>query len=173
MLLERGVSVAASVAYWASSTKLAVGLIANGAFPEADRTIRIGAGNGPEQISQILEALAAVQNFTTGELATELENPRHPLPIGSTVVVVAAVMPPALSLTLNKLRKKGHLVNVLRTSLPDWDPQGFETLENIPLIEVADRMDILMSGGAEIITQASPIDDLSGQTVHISESNEE
>ena len=173
VLLERGVSVAASVAYWASSTKLAVGLIANGAFPEADRTIRIGAGNGPEQISQILEALAAVQNFTTGELATELENPRHPLPIGSTVVVVAAVMPPALSLTLNKLRKKGHLVNVLRTSLPDWDPEGFETLENIPLIEVADRMDILMSGGAEIINQASPIDDLSGQTVHISESNEE
>ena len=173
VLLERGVSVAASVAYWASSTKLAVGLIANGAFPEADRTIRIGAGNGPEQISQILEALAAVQNFTTGELATELENPRHPLPIGSTVVVVAAVMPPALSLTLNKLRKKGHLVNVLRTSLPDWDPEGFETLENIPLIEVADRMDILMSGEAEIINQASETDDLNGQTVHASESNEE
>ena len=88
------------------------------------------------------------------------------------MVVVAAVMPPALSLTLNKLRKKGHLVNVLRTSLPDWDPEGFETLENIPLIEVADRMDILMSGEAEIINQASETDDLNGQTVHASESNE-
>ena len=63
-------------------------------------------------------------------------------------------------------------MNVLRTSLPDWDPQGFETLENIPLIEVADRMDILMSGEAEIINQAPETDDLNGQTVHASESNE-
>jgi len=51
-------------------------------------------------------------------------------------------------------------------------PEGFETLENIPLIEVADRMDILMSGEAEIINQASETDDLNGQTVHASESNE-
>ena len=41
VLLERGVSVAASLARWAFESGSAVGLLANGSFPDADRTIRI------------------------------------------------------------------------------------------------------------------------------------
>tara|TARA_B110000196_G_scaffold97874_1_gene85036 strand:- start:4552 stop:5724 length:1173 start_codon:yes stop_codon:yes gene_type:complete len=143
VLLERGISLAASIAYWASKNKLAVGLVANGALPNADQTIRIGAGNKPEQLTQILEALAAVTIFTTGPLSEELDQLKHPLPIGSTIVTIAAQMPAELAYTLNKLRNSGHSVNVLRTSDEDWDPLGFNSLERIQIHEMASRMDEL------------------------------
>jgi hypothetical protein len=143
VLLERAISLAASIAYWASKNKLAVGLVANGALPNADQTIRIGAGNKPEQLTQILEALAAVTIFTTGPLSEELDQLKHPLPIGSTIVTIAAQMPPELSYTLNKLRNSGHPVNVLRTSDEDWDPLGFKALERIRIHEMAGQMDEL------------------------------
>jgi len=145
VLLERGISLAASIAYWASKNKLAVGLVANGALPNADQTIRIGAGNKPEQLTQILEALAAVTIFTTGPLSEELDQLKHPLPIGSTIVTIAAQMPAELAYTLNKLRNSGHSVNVLRTSDEDWDPLGFNSLERIQIHEMASRMDELNS----------------------------
>ena len=155
VLLERAISLAASIAYWASKNKLAVGLVANGALPNADQTIRIGAGNKPEQLIQILEALAAVTIFTTGPLSDELDQLKHPLPIGSTIVTIAAQMPPELSFTLNQLRNSGHTVNVLRTSDEDWDPLGFNDLERIQIHEMADRMDELNFIDQEISNQYS------------------
>ena len=136
VLLERGVAVAASIARWAADGGLALGLVANGSFADADRTIRIGAGRGPDRLSRVLEALAMITAFTTSNMAGDLEDPSYPLPAGATVVVVAAVMPEDLAATLLRLRDRGHFVAVVQTSAAIWD----RSLHPIPVVSVAAAM---------------------------------
>lgn len=130
VLLERGVSVAASVARWAAEANLAVGLIANGSFPGQGRPIRIGVGQHPDRLNRILESLAAVSAFTMSNLARELEGA---LPAGSTVVVIAAVMPDDLVGALLRLRRDGHYMHVVKTSEREWDVN----LGRIPVTDVS------------------------------------
>ena len=58
VLLERGVTVAASLARAAFESHASLGLLTNGALPEADRPIRLGTGRRPDQLARVLEALA-------------------------------------------------------------------------------------------------------------------
>lgn len=133
LLLERNVSVAASVARFVAESGEAVGLIANGAFPDSDRPIRIGASNRPDQLVRLLEALAIIAPYTTATLAGELESRTHPLPVGATVVVVAALMPSDLVATLHRLRAEGHRVHVVKTAEASWDA----ALGRIPVHDVS------------------------------------
>ena len=137
VLLERGVSVAASIATWASGLGAAVGLVANGSFPDADRTIHIGAGRRPDQLNLVLEALAMVTNFTTGEMGDALEDPAHAIPAGATIVLVAAVLPAELVATLRRLRGRGHRIHVVKTSTRVWeaDPAPIGITEVATLVE--------------------------------------
>ena len=132
VLLERGVSIAASLAQYVFDSGSALGLIANGSFPDADRPIRIGAGRRPDQLMRVLEALAVISAFTTSALATELESRSHALPVGATVLVVAAIMPADLVATLQRLRAQGHIVHVVKTSALEWE----QPLSSIPLHDV-------------------------------------
>ncbi len=138
VLLERGVSVAASIASWAAESGAAVGLVANGSFPDADRTIHIGAGRRPDQLNRVLEALAMVTAFTTGEMSDALEDPAHPIPAGATIVLVAAVLPAELVDTLRRLRGRGHRVHVVKTSTRVWDvdPTPVRVTEVAAAVEV-------------------------------------
>ncbi|MFA7249933.1 MAG: DUF58 domain-containing protein [Dehalococcoidia bacterium] len=139
VLLERGVAVAASIARWAADEGDALGLVANGSFADADRTIRIGAGRGPDRLSRVLEALAMITSFTTSNMAHDLEDPSYPLPAGATIVVVAAVMPEDLAATLMRLRDRGHFIAVVKTSHAIWD----RSLDPIPVVSVAAAMQVL------------------------------
>jgi len=146
VVLERGVSVAASVARWAYEADLAVGVVANGAFPGQGRPIRLGVGRHPDRLNRVLEALAAISAFTISSLARELEGASTgALPTGSTVVVVAAVMPEELVATLHRLRREGHFVHVLKTSVLPWHVE----LGDIPVAELADQMEVLEAELAE------------------------
>ena len=139
VLLERGVAVAASIARWAADTGSALGLVANGSFADADRTIRIGAGRRPDRLSRVLEALAMITSFTTSNMARDLEDAAYPLAAGATVVVVAAVMPEDLAATLLRLRDRGHHVAVVKTSHTIWD----RSIAPIPIVTVAAAMEAL------------------------------
>ncbi len=139
VLLERGVAVAASVAQWAVEAGYSVGLVANGSFPDADRTIYIGSGRRPDQLNRILEALATVTAFTTSAMAEALEDHAHPIPAGATVVVVAAVMPGELAGTLNRLRTEGHRVHALKTAPGTWQA----ALDRVPVTDVSGPMQVL------------------------------
>jgi uncharacterized protein (DUF58 family) len=132
VLLERNVVVAASIARWAFEDHSAIGLVANGSFPDADRAIRIGAGSRSDQLVRVLEALAMIAPFTISSLAAELERPGHALPAGATLVVVAALMSDDLAATLQRLRAEGHAVHVVKTSPGEWDVP----LSAIPIIEI-------------------------------------
>ncbi len=139
VLLERNVVVAASLARAAFEEGAALGLVANGSFPDADRAIRIGAGSRSDQLVRVLEALAMIAPFTISSLAAELEQPGHALPAGATLVVVAALMPPDLAAALRRLRGEGHAVHVVKTSASDWETP----LSPIRLTEIEPTMRIL------------------------------
>ena len=139
VLLERGVTVAASIAQAAFEGRAAIGLLTNGALPEADRPIRLGAGRRPDQLARVLEALAGANPFALAPLAAELERRGEALPIGASVVVVAALMTDQLVASLQRLRRERHEVRVVKTSTAPWDVQ----LGSIPVTEIAPYMERL------------------------------
>jgi uncharacterized protein (DUF58 family) len=114
--LERTVSVAASLVVWAAGARFAVGLLANGAFPDADRPIRLAPSRSRDQLTRLLEALAVIQPLTMGDLAGAIHRESGRMPTGSTIVVVAALMPEALAGALTRLQDEGHRVFVVATS---------------------------------------------------------
>lgn len=114
--LERIVSVSASLCVWAAGARYAVGLLANGAFPDADRPIRLPPSRSRDQVSRLLEALAVIQPLTMGDLAGAIQRESGKLPQGSTLVVVASLMPPALAGVLARLQDEGHNVFIIATS---------------------------------------------------------
>ena len=63
ILLERAISVAASISNFAADNKWGVGLFANGSIPGSDQPIRVAPSRSPDQLIHILEALAAVTEF--------------------------------------------------------------------------------------------------------------
>ena len=133
VLLERGVTVAASILRDAFESRAAIGLIANGALPEADRAVRLGVGRRPDQLARVLEALAGTNPFAMAPLSVELERPGEALALGATLVVVGALMPPDLAATLTRLRGQGHVVHVVKTSSHRWE----QSLGPIPVTEIA------------------------------------
>ncbi|MCK9486121.1 MAG: DUF58 domain-containing protein [Dehalococcoidia bacterium] len=152
VLLERAVSLGASVARWAADANYAVGLIANGSFPDAPRTIRIGAGNSPQQLNLILEALAVVTAFTTIEMSRALEDPAQPLPPGSTIVLITALMTEPVEAALRRLASEGHRVHVLKTAHGEWS----RNLDPIPVQEMAEVMETLEREAIEAGLIADP-----------------
>lgn len=114
--LERAVSVTASIAVWAAGQRFSIGLLANGAYPDADRPIRLPPSRSREQITRILEALAVVQPLTMGELAGTIRRESSRIPVGSTIVVIASLMPAPLADVISRLAEGGHRVYVIATS---------------------------------------------------------
>ena len=144
VLLERAVVVAASIARDAFERKAAIGLLSNGALPDADQPVRIGPGRRPDQLARVLEALAGANPFAMHPLSAELERHGEALSLGAAIVVVAALMPPDLAAALARLRAGGHNVHVVKTSLDPWE----QTLDAIPVTEIAPRMEALEAEAA-------------------------
>jgi uncharacterized protein (DUF58 family) len=119
-LLERSITVAASVAREAYEERYSVGLLANSSLPDADRAIRIPPGRRAEQFIRILEALAVVTPFVLEPLSAMLDREEHRLVAGTTIGVVTAIMTDELAATLLRLRRRGQVVVVLNASGDDW-----------------------------------------------------
>ena len=132
--LERTVSVAASLAFWGMERRYAVGLLANGSVPNSDRPIRLAPSRARSQLPRLLEALGVVQPLTMGDLARHLQRESGRLPLGSTLVLVAALVPDELAEELRRLRDGGHRVAVVVTS----DRVDMATLAGLP-VRVAGR----------------------------------
>lgn len=115
---ERAISVAASIAYHATQRRVAIGLIANGSIPRSDQPIRVMPSRDPGVLRRILEALAAVGQFSTERIERVLaqENPR--LPWGATLVVVTCIVTPELLAEMARLRDATR-----RLVLVSLDPQ--------------------------------------------------
>jgi uncharacterized protein (DUF58 family) len=119
-LLERAISVSASIVSYAAEQKWGVGIYANGSVPGSDQPIRVPPGRAPDQLVHMLEALAAVTEFATGsiELLMHRESPR--LPWASTFVLVSATVTDEILVSLYRLKEAGRRVVLI--SLADELP---------------------------------------------------
>lgn len=108
--LEAAISVAASLAAFAVDQRYAVGVYSNRFVGGAGRPLRVAPGGGPAQLTKVLESLAKLSPFGAIEFAKHLRQETRNFPWGSTIVVIAATMPPALAATLETLRAEGQRV---------------------------------------------------------------
>ncbi len=111
--LERVVTVGASVASHAAEQRYSLGLFANGAHILADRPMNIPPTRSPEQLTIILEALATINPMAIGPVAPQLAEHSRRLPIGATLAIVTAVMPPELAEVIGGLKVRGFRAMVL------------------------------------------------------------
>lgn len=118
--LERAISVAASAANYAEEQKWAIGLYVNGSVPQSDQSIRVPPGRSPEQLSHVLEALAATREFATASIEKLMlrESPRLPWP--ATMLLVTAHLDADITATLVRLKEAGRRVALI--SLADEAP---------------------------------------------------
>ncbi len=138
-LLERAVTVAASVAKYAFDERCAVGLLANAGLPGSDQPLRILPGRDPAQLTHILEALAMVMPAAELPIEKLLDREGHRLPFGCTFPMVTAIINPPLLAALTKLREAGHAVTLLSVAENDVEPQ----VEGITIYKVGQFMSTL------------------------------
>jgi uncharacterized protein (DUF58 family) len=112
-LFERAIVVAASLAAHAVESRYSVGLISNGAVPRSDRPIRVMPGRSPDQLTRILELLAAITGYVTMPMGRFLLRGSPTLPWGATLVIVTPVVTDELLASIIQLRLAGrHMVLV-------------------------------------------------------------
>ena len=119
-LMERVISVAASMGNYGVQQGWGVGLYANGSFPGSDQPIRVPPGRSPDQLTHILEALAAVTEFATASIDIMMLRESPNLPWISTIVLVTAVVSDEIMVALTRLQEAGRRVVLL--SLADEAP---------------------------------------------------
>jgi uncharacterized protein (DUF58 family) len=113
-LLERAVSVAASIASYATERRIQVGLLANGCWPQSDQPLKVLPSRSPDQLTHILEALAAVSALPTISIEDLLSRESARLPWGATLVVVTAVVTEELLLAMTRLQAAGRRMVLVR-----------------------------------------------------------
>ena len=119
-LLEKAISVAASMANYGVEQGWGVGVYANGSYPNADQPIRVPPSRSPGQLTHILEALAAVTEFATASIEVMLLRESPNLHWASTLVLVTAVVTDEIMVALSRLQEAGRRVVLL--SLADDPP---------------------------------------------------
>ncbi|MDA1189276.1 MAG: DUF58 domain-containing protein [Chloroflexi bacterium] len=112
-LTERVVTVAASLASQAMERRVSLGMFSNGASASSDRVLRIPASRDPDQLHLILESLATLRPIVLAPIERQLSEESRMLPVGATLVLVAARMAPELQETLQRVRLRGHPVSVV------------------------------------------------------------
>jgi uncharacterized protein (DUF58 family) len=120
--LEKVVSIAASISYYALMQRWPTGLLANGALPHSDQSLKILPGRSPAQLTTILELLAAVTPFATARFHRLLAEESPHLPWGATLVIISSSLSEELAATLLDLKATGRrivLITLDQRPLPD------------------------------------------------------
>ncbi len=120
-MLERLVSVAASMCAYAVERRLMVGLSANGTVFRSDQPLRVLPSRSPQQLTHLLEALASINGIASGSFESYLLNDSRRLPWGATIVVITAVISPELETVLVRLQQAGRKMMLL--SLAETPPR--------------------------------------------------
>ena len=106
-LLERCITVAASVSAYAAERRYVIGLVANGCIPRSDQPIKVAPGRDPQQLSRVLEALAVVTPVANQSIAELLAQESPRLPWGATLAIVTANLNEELNSTLLAPARRG------------------------------------------------------------------
>lgn len=133
--LEQVISLAASIASDAVEQRFAVGLYANGVYPDADQAVRIPPGRDPAQLAAILEALAKISPITTSSLADLLRAETSNLPWGTSLVLIAALTSDDLQGAVLRLKDAGHRLVLI--TLDDKAPD--QMVPGVPIYRVREE----------------------------------
>ncbi|MBK8048434.1 MAG: DUF58 domain-containing protein [Anaerolineales bacterium] len=106
------ITVSAAIARWAWENDQPAGLYINAVAPPNAKPISIRPGTHPDQLLNILEALARVSNFGRWSIERTLLVEAQRLPGGSSVVLVTAQVSPELVQILADLRRRGFGVTL-------------------------------------------------------------
>lgn len=109
-LLEHLVKAAASIAARGLQEGYRVGMVSNSSLAHAGQPFRVPPGRSPNQLVNLLTALASVTPFVTGTFDRFLiaESPR--LPYGATLLVLTAVVNQELSEALLQMNHRGRSI---------------------------------------------------------------
>jgi uncharacterized protein (DUF58 family) len=141
-LLEKAISVTASIANYASEQRWGVGVYANGSFPGSDQPIRVAPGRSPDQLIRILEALAAVTEFATGSIELLMHRESARLPWAATLVLVTCVITEEIAIGLLRLKEAGRRVALVSLADDDYDlgQEGIRSYKVLPdLVTIGDE----------------------------------
>ena len=111
--LERVITTSASVASYAAEQKYSLGLFSNGTPILADRPMKLEPASSPEQLTIILEALATVRPLPIGSMAPQIAQNLRQFPIGSTLVIIAAIVTEEMLEAVSNLLRQGYRVVVM------------------------------------------------------------
>lgn len=162
-LLERCITVAASICHYADEKRYAAGLIANGSIPRSDQPIRVLPGRDPQQLTRILEALAAVTPVANTDIADLLTLESARLPWGATLVVVTAHVNRQLEDTLLRLHGAGRRMVLISLAPNPPDPLVSEEILTYHLPEAASVYYPLQTGATRQLAAAAQRDMILGE----------
>lgn len=109
-MMEYALTVAASIAYWASEQGYGIGLVSNGALFRSDQAFRLLPSRNPQQIRHVLQALAGIKYFVTGEFGRFVLKESPHLPIGATMVMITPFISESIAISSIRLRNSGRRV---------------------------------------------------------------
>ncbi len=109
-LLEALLSTAASYVYQTFQMGYRVGLTSNGGIAYTGRSYRIPPGRSPQQLSRLLEALAGVTPVVISEFGNFLITQAPHLEYGSTLLIITAVVTPAIREALIRLKSRARKI---------------------------------------------------------------
>ena len=124
--LESVIVAAASVAAYAAEREYSLGLFSNGTPILSDRPMKIPPTRSPEQLTVILEALATIRPMPSGPMAPQLTHHARQFPVGTTLVIVAALISDDMVEAILNLQRQGYklvLVHVGNRECPEL-PDG-------------------------------------------------
>jgi len=134
-LLERLISVAATVINQSVEAGYAVGLVSNGHLAHADQPFRIPPGRSPKQLASLLEALAGVTPFTITSFERYLLKSAPSIPFGATLLIVTALFSPELAETLLRLKPfRLHMAVISLAKDPPPDIPGVKMI-HLPFLD--------------------------------------
>jgi uncharacterized protein (DUF58 family) len=119
--VERTIRLAASLANFAAERKYGIGLIANATWPDSDQRLKILPGRDPDQLRNVLEALAAVSYFVTAPIENLLRRERPGLPWGATLIVVTSLVTANQLAELLRLQQAGRRIALVSLD-ENWKP---------------------------------------------------
>ncbi|MBI3742618.1 MAG: DUF58 domain-containing protein [Chloroflexi bacterium] len=121
--LERVISLAASIANYGAENKFAVGLLANGTWPDSDQRLKILPSRDPNHLRHILEALAAITSFVTTPIETLMRNESPKLAWGATLVMITSIVTDEILAEMVRLRQVGRRLALISLD-EEWIPRA-------------------------------------------------
>jgi uncharacterized protein (DUF58 family) len=114
---EYGISAAAGIARYMLRGGNATGLYVNTLSADLKLPVRVPPGNTPVQMRAILEALAKVTGYSSGNFVDFIHRERKALSWGMTLIMVLHGVHAPLESVLSRLREAGYKVVVYETGV--------------------------------------------------------